>query len=93
MCPVTYLQLQKIFEQYANVQQMNYCNHPFDTQTNEALNQAIATVAPKNECYSSTGSLFSRVAIVIGVHNLGNDSFSNDYCKSYQYSQTACQNT
>jgi len=73
--PVTYLQLQKIFEQYANVQQMNYCNHPFDTQTNEALNQAIATVAPKNVCYSSSGSLFSRVAIVIGVHNLGNDSF------------------
>lgn len=54
---------------------MNYCNHPFDTQTNEALNQAIATVAPKNVCYSSSGSLFSRVAIVIGVHNLGNDSF------------------
>jgi hypothetical protein len=73
--PATYLQFQKNFEQYANIPQIKYCNHPFNTQTNEALNQAIATVAPKNVCYSSTGSLFSRVTMVIGVHNLGNDSF------------------
>jgi hypothetical protein len=34
-----YDQLRKIFNQYASITQMGYCNHPFDTQTNEALNQ------------------------------------------------------
>jgi hypothetical protein len=50
---------------------MQYCNHPHDTQTNEALNQAIAKVAPKSVCYSGTVSLYSRVALVIGIHNMG----------------------
>jgi hypothetical protein len=54
---------------------MGYCNHPFDTQTNEALNQAIAKVAPKSVCYSSTTSLNARIALVIGVHNLGHLPF------------------
>jgi hypothetical protein len=45
--PVTYTQLKKIFDQYACVEQMEYCNHLFDTQMNESLNQAMATVAPK----------------------------------------------
>jgi len=73
--PVTYLQIQKNFNQYACIEQMEYCNHPFDTQTNEALNQAIMMVAPKNVCFSSTGSLFSWVAMVIGIHNLRNELF------------------
>jgi hypothetical protein len=69
------LQLKNIFEQYASVQQMAYCNHPFDTQTNESLNKAIATVALKQTCYSNTISLYSRVALVIGIHNLGYEFF------------------
>jgi hypothetical protein len=63
------------FDQYACIKQMACCNHPFDTQTNEPLNQAIATVAPKNVCYSGSGSLYSRIAMVIGIHNLGNELF------------------
>ena len=54
----TYLQLKKIFDQYTCIDQMAYCNHPFDTQTNESLNTAIATVAPKHTA-------------VIGIHKLG----------------------
>jgi hypothetical protein len=54
---------------------MEYCNHPFDTQTNESLNQAIATVAPKHTCYSGSCSLQSRISIVIGVHNFSNLDF------------------
>jgi hypothetical protein len=54
---------------------MSYCNHSFDTQTNESLNQAIATLAPKNICYSSSISLFPRFALVVGIHNLGYDFF------------------
>ena len=54
---------------------MKYCTHPHDTQTNEALNQAIANVAPKSVCYSGTNSLNSRIGIIIGVHNMGLYSF------------------
>jgi hypothetical protein len=71
----TYNQLKEIFGQYASVGQMSYCNHPFDTQTNEAINQAIANVAPKSVCYSGTVSLMSRVALVVGVHNMGHIDF------------------
>jgi hypothetical protein len=60
---------------------MAYCNHPFDTQTNESLNQAIATIAPKNVCYSSTGSLYSRVALVIAIHNLGYEEGFRRICE------------
>jgi hypothetical protein len=67
----TYMQLKKVFDQYANLDQMAYCNHPYDTQTNEALNQSIATVAPKSTCYSGTVSLYSRIGLIIGIHNLG----------------------
>jgi len=69
--PETYNQLKEIFDQYASVDMMRYCNHPHDTQTNEALNQAIANIAPKSVCYSGNISLFSRIALVIGTHNMG----------------------
>jgi hypothetical protein len=71
----TYLQSRKFFDQYTCVEQMAYCNHPFDTQMNESLNQAIANVAPKSICYSGTNSLCSHIAMVIGIHNLGHNGF------------------
>jgi hypothetical protein len=63
------LQLKKVFDQYAD--QMAYCNHPFDTQSNEALNQSIATLAPKSTCYSGSISLYLWLALVISIHNFG----------------------
>ena len=84
----TYQQLKKIFDQYACVQQMEYCNHPFDKQTNESLNQVIATVSPKSVCYSSTGSLNSWIAIVIGIHNLGYEAFFNKVFQKLGTSRT-----
>jgi hypothetical protein len=65
----TYLQLKAIFDHYTSVEQMGYCNHLFDTQTNASLNESIANVTPKNVCYSNSISLFTHVALVIGLHN------------------------
>jgi hypothetical protein len=76
--PDTYNQLKEIFQQYASVRMMQYCNHPYDTQTNEALNQSIANVSPKSVCYSSLISLYSRIALVIGTHNQGYKKFYNN---------------
>jgi hypothetical protein len=69
--PETYQQLKDIFNQYTSVEMMQYCNHPHDMQTNEALNQAIANIAPKSVCYSVLISLYSRIAYVIGIHSMG----------------------
>jgi len=73
--PETYQQLKEHFNYYASVEMMRYCTHPHDTQTNEALNQAIANVAPKSVCYSGTISLNSRIGLIIGIHNMGLHSF------------------
>jgi len=66
----TYNQLLEVFHQYTNLTQMAYCNYPFNTQ-----NQVISTVALKDACYSRTISLFSCIAISIGIHNYGRVQF------------------
>ena len=71
----TYLQLKEVFDQYANITMMAQCNHPYDTQTNEALNNAVANVAPKTVYYSGTISLSSRICLIIGIHNMGHVPF------------------
>jgi len=71
----TYLQLKEVFDRYANPTMMAQCNHQFDTQTNEALNNAVANVAPKTVCYSGTSSLSSRISLIIGIHNMGHVPF------------------
>jgi hypothetical protein len=76
---LAYDRLKQVFDNYANVTQMGYCNHPFDTQTNKVLNQAIANMAPKSVSYSSTSSLNGRIALVIGVHNKGHLHFMTSY--------------
>jgi hypothetical protein len=87
---VTYTQIKKIFDQYACVKQMEYCNHPFDTQTNESLNQVIVTVAPKHTCYSGSVSLQSRISILIGVHNYGNLDFFSKLSHVMGIEMTEC---
>lgn len=66
-----YLQLKQVFDQYGSPSMMAHCYHPYSTQTNEALNNAVANVAPKTVCYSGTLSLNCRIALVIGIHNMG----------------------
>jgi hypothetical protein len=73
--PETYKQLHEIFEQYASVKMMQYYNHPYDTQTKEALKQAITSVSPKSVCYSSSISLNSWIALVVSTHNEGYKNF------------------
>ena len=76
--PETYLQLQQIFNQYASDEIMAFCNHPYDTKTNEALNQAIANAAPKSVCYSNSISLYACIALIISIHNLGHLSLFSE---------------
>jgi len=45
--------------------------HLFDSQKNEALNQAFTKNAPKNIVFSKTFSLFDRLSLVIVTDSLG----------------------
>jgi hypothetical protein len=55
--------------------------HPFHSQTNEALNQSVATYAPKHMNYSKTPSLKCRVSFAAGVHSVSMKGFVSTYCE------------
>ena len=47
-------------------------NHTHDTQGVEAMNNSIASYAPKGRTFCGTMSLSTRVQIACAVHNIGN---------------------
>ena len=46
-------------------------NHSYDTQKNEAMNNSVASYAPKSKTFSLSNSLECRVAIAAGVQICG----------------------
>ena len=67
--------MKEIYERFTTPQNLEQCRHGFTTQSNEAFNTSIATLAPKNKTYGTTMSLTNRVVIAIGVKNLGRVRF------------------
>ena len=67
--------LTKTYAPYVTLERLMELLHPFDTQLNEALNNVVARYAPKNRTYATTMSLSNRIAIVIGIHNMGHLSY------------------
>ena len=49
--------------------------HEFDTQVNEAMNQAVSAKAPKHKTYGTTISLQNRVSIAIAIQIWGEEKF------------------
>ena len=49
--------------------------HPFDTQTNEALNYSQACVTPKSKVFHTSKAFHYRHAITVGCHNWGFNKF------------------
>ena len=45
--------------------------HPYDTQTNESLNNMVAKYAPKTKSLGTSMALTHRIHVVIGIHNEG----------------------
>ena len=66
-----YGQLREITEKYGSAFYLEQSRHPFNTQTNEALNNSQAHLTPKNKVFYSSEAFHSRNAIVIGTHNWG----------------------
>jgi hypothetical protein len=44
-----------------------------DTQVNEALNNIVSWIAPKNKPHSGSGSLPTRISIAVAIHSVGFD--------------------
>lgn len=66
-----YCDLQKITEKYGSEFFLMQSLHPFNTQTNESLNQSQAMLTPKNKMFHSTKAFHHRHSIMIGSHNWG----------------------
>ena len=73
--PKLYSQILNAYAPYTTPERIAESNHPYDTQLNESLNNVVSRYAPKNRTYGTTMSLSNRIAIVIGVHNLGHLGF------------------
>jgi hypothetical protein len=56
-------------------------HHHHHTQLCEALQNAVSYRAPKNRTYSRTISLYGRVCIVAGEHNMGKDAYVKELTK------------
>ena len=66
-----YDQLKAITDKYGSAFYLKQSKHPFNTQTNEALNQSQACQTPKNKVFHSSKAFHHRHAIMVGTHNWG----------------------
>ena len=64
-------QLSAITEKYGSELFIKQSAHPFNTQTNEAINQSQACLTPKSKSFHESRSFHHRHAIVVGTHNWG----------------------
>ena len=70
-----YTQLQEALAEFQTPERLEESAHPFDTQTNEAMNTAVAKYAPKHKTYATSTSLKNRVNIAVGVQVWGYEKF------------------
>ena len=68
---ITHAQLYKdmtlAYQPYIEEEMLKQLQHSFSTQRNEAMNQSVASYAPKGKTYSLTDSLDTRVCIAGGI--------------------------
>ena len=66
-----YSQLSDITTKYGSEFYLKQSMHPFNTQSNEALNQSQACLTPKSKSFHESKSFSYCHAIIVGVHNWG----------------------
>jgi hypothetical protein len=63
----------KLTDDHFTDEKLKECNHPYDSQTNEAFNTSVAQVAPKNYVFARTISLKARISVAVIRHSVGMD--------------------
>ena len=66
-----YSQLAAITKKYGTASYLRQSMHPFNTQSNEALNFSQACLTPKSKSFHESFTFHHRHAIVVGVHITG----------------------
>ena len=66
-----YEQLAAITQKYGSAFFLRQSMHPFNTQSNEALNYSQSCLTPKAKSFHESRSFHYRHAIVVGSHNWG----------------------
>ena len=79
---IVFEQMKEKFEQYTTESAMIELLHPYDTQTNEGMNTAVAVVAPKHKNYSRSVELSCRIHFIVGMKNVGRSKFVTDVLMS-----------
>lgn len=83
--PVTYQVMKgrvwQALKQDLSDQSLRRVHHSHHTQLCEALQNGVAQRAPKNRTYSRTISLYGRVCITAGEHNMGKDAYIKELTK------------
>ena len=75
---VVFEQMKEKFKPFTTEKAMVELLHPYDTQTNEGMNTAVAAVAPKHKNYSRSVELSSRIHFIVGMKNVGRTKFVSD---------------
>ena len=75
-------QIQEITTKYGSEFYLRQSLHPFDTQTNEALNYSQSCLTPKCKVFHTSKAFHYRHAITVGCHNWGFRSFGHGYLTS-----------
>jgi rubrerythrin len=70
-----YTMLLEVLSDFTSMKCLSEVAHPYDTNVNEALNNIISWLAPKNKNYCLSHSLINRISVAICIYNMGFDKF------------------
>ena len=74
------------YDKYISKEYLQHCQHSFDTQINEGMNNSVAAYANKGKHYGGTSSLLTRVHIAAGIHLVGYHHFWTSCLESLEVS-------
>ena len=67
--------LNNIMAKYTSIERLREVSHSYDTNPNESMNNLVAWIAPKNKCFSGSGSLITRVSVAVCIQSKGFSAF------------------
>mmetsp|Transcript_35972 Transcript_35972/g.41699 ORF Transcript_35972/g.41699 Transcript_35972/m.41699 type:complete len:165 (+) Transcript_35972:143-637(+) len=86
-----YIQLQEIFDKFGSEESIKESMHLFETQLNEALNQAIGQTCPKFKLLGTSMTLTTRVSKVLFVRNIGYKGYYAQVFEALRINQQDCK--
>ena len=80
-----YIQLKELFDQFTCEDVIKDSVHSANTQKNEALNNVIACLCPKNKHLCGSLTLLTRICIAVTYTNIGFEEFYKKSSNASEY--------